>query len=206
MRRINVAVKKAHGDGFDAFTFYRIQNLIERVHVERGQHFAFIVKAFRDFITVFARNQRRRKLRLKCIQNRAILPSDEQQIAEAFCGDQSGFRALAFQNGVGSNRRAVRDASDCLNVTTDRCQPVQHGAGGVVRRAQELMNPQLTVFAEDEIGERPADVYADVHKVMTMMGSMLMNSAPVAKVSNPARSRMKSDYRRAKLTSRHWQP
>ncbi len=114
---------------------------------------------------MFARDQRRRQLRLQRIQRRAILPPDQQHVAETLRRDQRGFRAFALKNRVGGDRRPVRDPrKSCQLARADRPQPVEHRLCRVARRAQQLVNPQLTVRAHHQIGERPANIDPNEHR------------------------------------------
>ena len=89
--------------------------------------------AFRRLEAQLARNQRRRMVRLQARNMRADLPSDLDQIAEAFGGDQRDLAAPPLDQRIGGDRRAVREPRD--------------GGGSMPRRAPSSRKPAMMASA-----------------------------------------------------------
>ena len=82
------------------------------VGIERGQHVAVAVHAFRHFEAVAARHQRVGELQEQVVDVVALLGAHLQDVAEALRGDQAEARAAALDQGVGDQRGAVHDVAD----------------------------------------------------------------------------------------------
>ena len=161
MHRIDETVEQAHRHRFNVLRHQRVEDGVEGLHVQCLQHFPAIIKAFGHLVTAFTRDRWRRQLRLQGVEHGPVLSADVQQVAEAAGGDQGSAGALAFQNGVGGDCRAMGDAR--IRRDAQSLQTGQHGRGRICRRAGQLVNMQTTGLAQYEVGEGAADIDAGEH-------------------------------------------
>ena len=101
------------------------------------------------------RDQRRRTARLQVVELRACLPADREHVAEALRRDQRRARPFALEHRV---RRHSRTVDDLIRREARLIQPGQHASRRVVWCRGPLVDGQLAVLPEQEVGECPADV------------------------------------------------
>ena len=162
VRRIGVAVQEADGDALDAL---RLQGVGKRRHrglVERQPHAALGVDALGHGEAERARHQRLGLLDEDVVLLEAVLLRHLDRIAEALGGDQCGLRALALDDGVGGEGRAVHDQADLAGLDLGKLQRAQHavehavlgrGLGG-----QHLGRKARLGRLQHDVGEGPADI------------------------------------------------
>jgi hypothetical protein len=96
-----------------------------------------------------------------------VLFADLDRVAEAFGCDQRRRRALALDDGIGDERRAVHDLARLLwrqaGFGERLRQPLGNGAAGIVRRRERLANVKRAALGvkDQQVGEGPADIDAD---------------------------------------------
>ena len=113
-----------------------------RLLVERQKHRAVGRHPLGHAEAQVARHQRLGPLHVDVVLLEAVLPGDLEGIAEALGGDQRGVRALALDQRVGGERRAVHDEADvgrpALGLGQDGAHALQHAAFGRVGRRQDF--------------------------------------------------------------------
>ena len=132
--------------------------------IERDDHAAVRGKAFDHLEYPPPGHQRRRLVHVEVVGLVALLPPDEQHVAEAVRGEQGGGAALAFDDRVGGDGRRVQDGGERPGRETRlRHQPVEaldHRPRRIVggRRHLEEARRDAARPGEHEIGERAPDV------------------------------------------------
>ena len=111
--------------------------------VERQQHVALAHRCARAREAQAARHQRRRLLDEDVVLLEAVLVADLERVAKAFGGDQRRPRALALDQRVGGERRAVDDEvdrrrRDARPRDDARACPPSTPASGAARRGEHL--------------------------------------------------------------------
>jgi hypothetical protein len=105
-------VNKADGDRL----YPLINELLDRARDiglgQRPLHLAFGVDAFVDLDAQMALDEGRRLGPRQVIEPRHPQGADLEHVAEAFCRDQPGPRALQFEDRVRCNRGAVQHLDD----------------------------------------------------------------------------------------------
>ncbi len=93
---------------------------------------------------------------------RAVLPADQQQVAEPLGGDERDRLAGPLEQGVGGHRRPVHDLPRRRPAGRGRGHGVQHGPLERRRRGRHFHHFQLARgrVPRHQIGERPAHVHA----------------------------------------------
>ena len=94
--------------------------------------------------------------RFEVVEGGALLPADDEQVAEALGGDEHGAGAAAFEEGVGRDRAAVRQAS-CGQIAGSRKDRLFRG--GRCREAFPCADAAL--LDGDEVGECAAHVHPE---------------------------------------------
>ena len=164
MRRVGEAVQETDRDRLDPLGH---EALGERGHarfVERRQHPALRVDALAHREAQPARHQGRRQVDVDVVLLEAVLVPDLDRVAKALGGDERGFGALALDQRVGRQGRAVDDDRE---VGRGQRRLAQHlvdrrddGALGRLRRRQDLGAPPPLAHFERHIGKGAADVDA----------------------------------------------
>ena len=166
MRLVGEAVQEADGDGFDLLAAKVGGDGTHGRLVDRQQHRAVGGDPFGDAEAQVARHQRLGPLHVDVVLLEAMLPGHLERIAEACRRDQGRPRALAFDQGVGGQGRAVHDQRDvawpAFRLGQDGSHAVQHGAFGRVGRGQDLGGVGCRVGSladfQHDIGESAADI------------------------------------------------
>jgi hypothetical protein len=92
----------------------------------------------------------------------AVAPAHLQHVAEAARGDEPDAPALALQQGIGADRRAVHDRAKALRCV-EALQPGEEADRLVpaVRRHLGRAEGAGSLVVEEEVGERATDIHAD---------------------------------------------
>lgn len=93
----------------------------------------------------------------KVIEFWAVLAPDFEDVFKAFGGHEGGACALAFEQGVGRDRRTVDDLVGC-----DVGEYLDDGACGVFGRRAGFACEVAFTIPDKEVGERAAGVDADL--------------------------------------------
>ena len=138
------------------------RDLAHRLLVERQQHGAVGRDALGHAEAQVARHQRIGPLHVDVVLLEAVLPGDLQRIAKARRRHQRRARALALDQGVGGERRAMHDQPDlgrrALGLGQHGAHALDHAAFGRIGRGQHFDGMGLVVHLEDDVGERSADI------------------------------------------------
>ncbi len=163
--RIGEAVQEADCDGLDLLRCQRRDRGREARRVERHQHVAMRVDALAHRKAQPARHQRRRQVDVDVVLLEPILVADLDHVAEALGGEQRGPGALALDDGVGRERRAVHDQVHVrrrdAGLGRDRAQGRDHGFLGCARRGERLRREAAVAHFQRHVRERAADVEAE---------------------------------------------
>ena len=107
-------------------------------------------------------HQRRRLHHEDVVLLEAVLEGDLDRIAEALGDDQRGLRALALDDRVGGERRAVDDQAEVGGLGARQLQDLGHAGHhaflGRARRGQHLRARALAVPFEEQVGEGATDI------------------------------------------------
>ena len=141
VRRVGKAVQKADRDALDAERGEPVGQRIDRLLVERRHDPAARVDPLRHDKAQAARHQRRRQVDIDVVLLEAVLVPDLDRVAEPLGRDQRGPGALALDDRVGRQRRAVDDdrqigrrrAPASRSTARIASMTARSGASGVVR-------------------------------------------------------------------------
>ena len=112
VRRVDVGVQQANGDGLHVLLANGPHHLTYRVLVERPHHPAGVVDSLGNAVAKVARDQRLRFLAENVVEARPDLSRNLQHVAKTLGGDQRGMSAFAFDDRVGGHCRPVNQAGD----------------------------------------------------------------------------------------------
>jgi hypothetical protein len=90
-----------------------------------------------------------------------IASPDRIDVAEALGGDQRRACALALQNRVDGDRRAVQHFGKCRHVAIGKRERVGDAARRIGGNGGGFGGDDTTVDTADEVGERAADIHSD---------------------------------------------
>ena len=141
----------------------------DRRGVERPQHRAVGEHALVHLEPQVARHERRRQLEQHVVDVVAVLAADLERIAIPARREQRRAGALALDDGVGHERRAVNHRLDVrrghARRLEDRGRLAFHGRRRIVGRRQRLADHHRAraIVHEQQIGEGAADVDADTY-------------------------------------------
>ena len=114
MRGVAVGVQQRYGDRLDALLYERVHQFGGMIQVYRLQRPTVAVYALVHLAAQVSRRQRFRELRVEVVHIVDLLAAHFEDVSEAARGEQRGLGALAFDDGVGSQRRAVDDQAQRL--------------------------------------------------------------------------------------------
>jgi len=162
---IGEAVQQPDRHGLDLLGSERIDRPGNAGFVEREEHLALRIDALAHRQAQPARNERRRQVDVDVVLLEAVFVADLDHVAESFGGEKRGSGALALDERIGGERRAMDDHADLAGrdagLGRDRTQGGEHALFRRVRRGQDLPGkPPLADF-QRHVGERAADVDAD---------------------------------------------
>jgi len=170
MHAIAKAVQQADCDRLDTLVAKHGQRLQHRFAVKRRDDLAPRVDPLDHAAAQPARHQGRRKRRPVVPHVRAQAAADLEAVAKAVGGDQADPGALALEQRVGRDGRAVDQPlavaqqrggvpAECTRRTGNR---IEHPFGGIARCAGRLERQDATALVRHhQIGEGAADVHAD---------------------------------------------
>ncbi len=139
----------------------------QRVERERLAH-AVRADALTDAVAPLERDQRLRMLGAQPVEMRTRLPAKVQQVLEACRRDERRPRALALEQRVGRDRRAVREAFDLARA--DGGSGGEHGRL-LLALGRDLRRDDAIPVEQDGVRERSADVDAENRHAATLLGT-----------------------------------
>ena len=139
VRGIGVGVQQADRDALDPV---RLQLGDERPHLvgrERRQDIALRVHPLGHLEAQVPRHERiRLGGQVEAVEMRAVLPRDLEHVAEPARGDEAHGRDAPLDDGIGDQRRAVREERPRAGLGLEHGEPVQHARGGRRRSGRHL--------------------------------------------------------------------
>ena len=161
---LDVAVDERHRDRLHSRVAELRGERVEVEAVERPDHRPVRREPFGDLEPQVARNEGRGPLPLG-IEQPAHEPAalaDFQDVSKPLRGDESGAGALAFEEGVGGDGRAVHERDDRPRGNPERGQRIEHAAPLLAGERRNLRRMEHAIRSVgDEVGERAADVHPD---------------------------------------------
>ena len=162
MNGVGVAVQQTDRDAFVLAASQRgIQTFRQLVDIQRIDDGPVCVDALGNFEGVRAPDDRFRLGVEQIVDLPAIVPLQQQNVAEPLGDQKRDGRALAFQHGVQRNRRTVRQIADGVDWQGGGVDGGQRAFIGSRRCAGHLGNTDGAVVDGDQIGEGAADLDAD---------------------------------------------
>ncbi len=163
--RVGVSVDQAHADRFDLGVAERGRDEVERGGRGGVDHVSCRVGSLGDLDDPVAWHGRAGKLDLQVVHVVAMLVADQHRVAEPNGRHHAGATDLAFDQGIGDERRGVNDRSgDLCRAHCGLGQKLAHAGAYAVewrRRCGEGLvdhDPAASRVDQDDIGERTADV------------------------------------------------
>lgn len=163
MRRIDVGVQEHDCDAVIAVVSDVLHHRARSMFIERLDDAAVGADALHHCENVRPVDQRGGFVEIEIIHIVALLPPDQDDVAKSRGGDEGGARSLAFQNGVGSDRRGVYDAGDLFETKITRRNPLGQCRLDPNRRLaarRYFPDPDAAraLVVENVIGEGAADI------------------------------------------------
>jgi hypothetical protein len=138
------------------------RHVAHRLLVERQQCSTIGRHALGHAEAQVARHQRLGPLHVDVVLLETVFPGDLERIAEALRRDQRRDGALAFDQGIGGQGRAVHDQPDigrrAFGLGQDGAHALHHAALGRIGRGQDLDGMGFVIRFEDNVGERAANI------------------------------------------------
>ncbi len=163
--RIGEAVQQPDRHGLDLLGSERLDRTGDAGFVERNQHLTLRIDPLADGQAQPAGNERRRQIDVDVVLLEAVFVADLDHVAEPFGGEKGGSGALALDERIRGERRAMDDHADLAGLDArlgcDRAQSGQHALFRGVRRGQDLPRKPPLADLQRHVGERAADVDAD---------------------------------------------
>ena len=162
VRRVGVGMQEADRHRADARGAELVHDI---VGVERLQHRTIGIHPFPHTVTVAPFDQRLRPFDAQAVKVRALLPAQFDDVGEAAGGEQRGAGALALDQRVGPERRAVADdrSPDVVGAgdSVDRLDHRALRVVGIGGHLEGLQQRPCAAIEDDGVGEGAADVDAD---------------------------------------------
>ena len=176
-------MQKADGDAFD---FLALEIGREGAHsrfIERQQHAALTIEPLRHGQAQTPGNQRLGQGDVEIVLVVAALVAQRQHVAKAFGRDESRPRALALDDRVGRQSRAVNDEPNVgwreTGLGEDGPHAAHHAFFRRAGRRQHLRRGEAARMFESEIREGAADIDGQPSPVIhATAGGSTMRSAP----------------------------
>ena len=165
VRRIRIGMKKTNGNRVDAESAQFGRERLYFGGIERHDDVAARIDAFVQLEAPRARDQGFVALEIEIERIRPVAPGDLEHVAEALRCDQRRARAVALDERVDHERRAVVDEFDVGRFEFHFCEALENAGSEVAvgRRALRVYDPVGRSVERHEIGERTADI--DGHDV-----------------------------------------
>ena len=160
---IDVGVQEAHRDRLDALGFERRARLGDAALLQRLVHLAGGEQALLRLVGEPARHQRPVAVEEQVVGLRPVAAADDVDVARAARHHQAGLGALALDQRVDRDGRAVDQLVDVGGVEPALADAVDDALHELRRRGQALGLDERAgpVVEPDQVGERPADVDRD---------------------------------------------
>jgi hypothetical protein len=179
MRGVGVAVQEADRDRVDALGLELARGRAHRRLVERLDFAAVRRQPPGDLEDALGRHRALGLLPPEHVgAARDVLPADLEHVAEAHRGDESGRGALALEDHVGRDRRAVQHARDRLRVSARLRHRIRDAVDEaerrVLRRRRRLRrdHPAGRRIEQRHVRERAAGIDADEQRVASVVSGM----------------------------------
>jgi hypothetical protein len=165
---VQVREEEADRDGLHAQSAQCRSQLRDALLVEGAEDVSRGVDALGDLKSEGPGHQGLGPVGEPVVELRPVLAADLQHIAEAFGGDEGRLRPAVFEEGVRGHGRAVDDPLDLTKgdpqALAQLMEAREHAEIRGPRRGDFQIDQTLGVYVEeDEVGERPAHVDADLH-------------------------------------------
>ena len=173
MRRVGIGVQQRHGDRLVAVLRDALQHQRKLFGVERLQHLALEAHPLPHLEDPLAGNQRVRLQHVQVVGFVALLPAEDEHVAESARGDQRRLRAAPLDDRVGRDRRRVEKLPYAglarSGLFEQRRQAVPDRFGRVGGRGGDLVdrNAAGLLVAEHEVGEGAANVHPDAEPALS---------------------------------------
>ena len=163
VRGIAIREEEDERDGLHAVVREALRGGAYRTFVERYQNVALGIEPLRHLQAAPARHEWRRPPIEHVVHPQEIAAADLEDVAEAFGRHQPRARALAFEERVDADGRAVDDETAVLELDARLVDAVEHTLEERVRRAQRLAvdDGARGLVERHEIREGAANVDAD---------------------------------------------
>jgi hypothetical protein len=163
VHRIAIGEQEHQRHGLHALGAQTPRGGAHRGLVERYQHVAPRGQPLRDFQAATARHERRGTPIQDVVHPEEVAAPDLEHVAEAIGGDEPGARALAFEQRVDADGRAVDHQSRVGKASAGLIDAAEHAVQERLGRAEGLGVEHGTgrLVQRDEIREGAADVDAD---------------------------------------------
>ena len=163
VRRIGVGMQQADRDALHGFAAERRDRGGDACCVERYRDRAVRPQLLDHLQPQPPFHQGTRLGPVQVVQHRHAQVADLQDVAEALGGDQRGACALALENRVGADGRAVQHVGHCPAVRRQqRTQAVNDADAVVMRGGGDLVRDNAAIRGDcHDVGEGPADVDPD---------------------------------------------
>ncbi len=165
VRRTQIGVKQADGDGLGSGCEGRVEGAVDRAHVERHQHGAVGVEPLCHLEPVLALDDGLRPHEVGHEERGdiALGAADLDQIAEARSGEDGDTCAAPLQHGVRADGGPVHHAPHVSTRDAEGVEAGQHGAGLLAAAGRYFRDDDAPGGLVDrgQIGEGSADVDPD---------------------------------------------
>ncbi len=177
---IAVGVHQAHRDRLDIVGHQLLHRAQHRHLVERLDDATVGSDALGDLEPARTAHQRLGEGQEQVIDVVALLDADLEHVAETLGRDEADRRALALDDGVGDQRRAVNDLVEIADGDAGGGHHIgetaQRTLGRIGRRGQALVetNGRVALVEQDEVGEGASDIDTGPET----LGSRLHSNSP----------------------------
>ncbi len=161
--RVEIGVQEAHRDRLDAFVLERAAGVLDAGAAQRLVHVAGGEHALVDLAREAARHQRTMAVEQEVVRLGAVAAADDVHVAGAAGDDQPGLRALALDQRVDGDGRAVDQLVDRGRFDAALAQAVDDALHQLGGRGETLGLHEcagLGIKAE-QVGEGPPDIDGD---------------------------------------------
>ena len=168
---VGIGVKEHDGDRFVVPGPQALDRRLDVGTVDGGQHLAVRRHSLADLEDIGALDEGDGLFEIEIVGVVALLPGDEQDVAEPLGCHQCRTVALAFEDGVGGHGGGVQGALDLpgldIQLREHGVDAGEHGVGRFARRARHLGETHIPGggVVQHEIRERAADVEGDADHI-----------------------------------------